>query len=118
MAALLMPPAYIRCESRGTLRDRTRHYLWFINWNRLDERFEMVGLFGNSPRKIFYTLRVSEGGRRIDLTTEPNAAGERNWSTITFEDDRMVWETRLNRRGDPPDHWPVMYREISRRTPP
>lgn len=108
--------AYIRCESVGRTANGERRYLFYINWNGNDRRYEMVALFSDYGRKVIYELRLSDGGRRIDLLAPrfPTASGgtSQSWATITFDGDRTAsWETRINTNRDLPDHWPVRFRE-------
>lgn len=119
ICAYALDDKYIRCESKGKAKDKERTYVFYFNYNDADERFEMLSMFGNYSRKILYHLTVSEDGRRIDLTTGPNPEEdeiERSWATISFQsDDQFTWESRLNKGGDLPDHWPVTFRETARR---
>ncbi|MCG8435764.1 MAG: hypothetical protein MJA83_17210, partial [Gammaproteobacteria bacterium] len=94
---------YILCESKGTSHTgRERTYLFYFNYNKLDERYEMTGLFGGFPRKIFYTLEVSENGHDIELdNNEITTEGivRTSLQTITYNGkDQYVWNIRL---GEP-----------------
>lgn len=113
---------YIRCESRGTVGGRGRTYLFFFNWNSLDSRFEMVALHGNYGRKTFFTAKLSDQGKRLDLLqdrTTHETANSRTWGTLHFDGhDRILWETRINRRDQLPDTWPILYRDEARRVSP
>ncbi|MFN0120929.1 MAG: hypothetical protein ACKV2V_10535 [Blastocatellia bacterium] len=113
---------YIRCESRGVINGRARTYVFYFNWNKLDNRFEMVALHGNYPRKTFFTIKVSEQGRRLDLLSEKttrDGIASQSWGTIRYDgQDKLSWETRINRSDQPPDSWNLLYREESRRFVP
>ncbi len=110
---------YIRCESRATVRGKVRTYVFYLNWNNLDNRFEMVALFGNYGRKTFYTITLSEQGRRLELLSERtirNGVSSQSWATIRYDgQDKMSWETRINRGNQPPDAWPLLYRDEAQR---
>lgn len=108
--------AYILCESSGRTARGERRYLFYINWNTNDRRYEMVALFSDYGRKVVYELRLSDEGRRIDLMAPrfPTASGgtSQSWATITFDGDRTAtWDTRINTNRDLPDHWPIRFRE-------
>ena len=52
---------YIICKSKGVSSSgNERTYHWYINYNKVDDRFEMTSLLGNFPRKLLHTLTVSE----------------------------------------------------------
>ncbi len=60
--------SYIRCESNGqTNTGKQRNYVWFLNYNGLDQRFEMMGVFSDYPRKLLYSATVSDDGHRIEI---------------------------------------------------
>jgi len=108
---------YIVCESKGVSSSgKERTYLFFINYNQLDERFEMTCLFGNFPRKFLYALDVSDDGREIRLTNHvwlADGLSTENPATITYNGaDRYVW----NNRGAEPDpvtgEHPVTFRDV------
>jgi hypothetical protein len=110
---------YIRCESRGTSRGRTRTYVFYINWNSITRQFDMLSMHPNTPRKALMSGLATNGGRHLDLRSETvvdDGIATRSWATIVFDGkDRVVWESRSNRGTDLPDHWPMRFREEARR---
>jgi hypothetical protein len=110
---------YIRCESRGTSRGRTRTYVFYFNWNSITQQFDMLSMHPNTPRKSLMSGRVTGGGHHLDLRSDAvvdEGVTTRSWATIVFDGkDRMVWESRSNRGTDPPDAWPMRFREEARR---
>ena len=110
---------YIRCESRGTSRGRTRTYVFYINWNSITQQFDMLSMHPNTPRKALMSGRATSGGHHLDLRSDvviDEGVASRSWATITFDGkDQIVWESRSNRGTDRPDHWPMRFREEARR---
>lgn len=117
--AYALDEQYIRCVSKGRARGKDRTYVFYINYNSEDERFEMLSMWSNYSRKALYHLLVSDDGRRIDLMNGPNPEEEereQTWGTIIFQsDDKFIWESRLNKGNELPDHWPVTFRETADR---
>lgn len=109
---------YIRCESRGTSRGRTRTYVFYLNYNRELRRYEMLSMWGNVPGKALQVGSASADGRRIELQTEtPYAEGaeiRRAWAVITYDGaGAYVWDS-----GSGPDGAPrgeARYRDLARR---
>ena len=108
---------YIRCESHGKTDTKERTYVFYWNYNKEDERFEMISLFGNYSRKIQYHVAVSDDGKRIDMTSGPNPEEEereQSWATVIFHDDgTAIWESRSNSGDDLPNHWPVTFLDVA-----
>ena len=106
--------AYIRCESRGrNQRGVERTYAMYFNYNSIDGGHQMLSVHGDYSRAQMFDLEIlADGSWRLMRAQPPGSDGvvTRNWGTIRFPDQNtMVWETRLNRSTDPPDHWPLRY---------
>ena len=57
---------YIVCAGVGTNhRGRSREYIWYFNYNHMEERFEMNSLFSDWPRKNLFVLELSEDNHRF-----------------------------------------------------
>ena len=105
---------YIACMSEGNNGKSTRHYIHYWSYNDITDRYEMTGLFGNYGAKENFTVTISENGQEIELIREPsfnrNSITTKIWGIIKFEShDHFVWEVRLNRSDQSPDHWPLSY---------
>lgn len=87
---------YIVCESFGVdHRGRERAYLWYFNFNHVDERYEVTSLLQGFPRKLLYTAEVHDGGRRLEITYgswEGNDVVVEGGATVTYNgSDQYVW---------------------------
>lgn len=96
---------YIVCHGVGTNHlGRSREYVWYFNYNAMDERFEMNSLYGDWPRKNLFVIDASEDGHRLDVTSyyftaEGLTPGNRQ--TVIYDgSDRYVW-TIFNGEPDP-----------------
>ncbi len=93
---------YIVCESEGvTNTGKERNYLFYFNYNKRNERFEMVAVFNDYPGKNLYILDVSKDGYVINLKNhEWNTTGLKQLSEaeITY-DGTSVWKWEI-RFGD------------------
>lgn len=87
---------YIRCESRGVSKGKTRTYVFYLGFNSETGRFEMLSLFGNTPARALYEISVSEGGRRLDMVSSYDEDGQprRTWGVLTYDgSSSYVWES-------------------------
>lgn len=88
---------YIRCASEGRdHRGGARTYVWFINFNANEQRFEITSLFQGNPRKYLYTATLHDGGRRLEVrfgSWEADALHFEGGATVVYDGrDRYVWE--------------------------
>lgn len=115
----ILMDTYILCETRARLNGKERVYQWMINYNQVDKRFEMVGVFSNWGRKTFETIIVQDNGSRWDVKREPNVENgveRRVWGTVEFTGtDKFVWTVKINKSTDLPTDWKPMFRETSLR---
>ncbi len=91
---------YIVCESKGvTHTGKERNYLFYINYNKRNERFEMVALFNDYSGKNLYILDVSKDGYVINLKNhEWNNTGLKQLSEaeITYDgESEWKWQIRF-----------------------
>ncbi len=97
---------YILCESVGvTNSGKERTYLFYLNYNKRNQRFEMTALFSDYPGKNLYIMEISQGGHVIDLINhEWNRQGLKPLSTaqITY-DGKALWEWRIRAGAIDPD---------------
>ena len=87
---------YIVCESFGVNhRGRERSYVWYFNYNHMDERYEVTSLLQGFPRKLLYTAEVHDGGRRLDITYgswEGDDVVVEGGATVIYNgSDQYVW---------------------------
>jgi len=106
--------AYIRCDGVGHRNGKTRSFVEYINYNFITEQFERVGIFGNHPAKAVFAMTLSDDGKMIKQKGTPmqqrGGYFTRNWGKIRFvNDDHYIWETRVNRSDEDPDHWPLKF---------
>ena len=102
--AFVFDKRYIRCESNGTTNSgKSRTYIWFLNYNALDQRFEMTGVFSDYPRKLLYSATVSNEGHRVELENKawlPEGVVPLGTAVITYNgDDQYVWEISSTNQG-------------------
>ena len=94
---------YIVCRGVGTNHQgKSRDYIWYFNYNHMEERFEMNSLYGDWPRKNLFIIEVSEDNHHLEAMSffftgdglEPG-----NPQTITYNgSDQYVWSIF---NGDP-----------------
>ena len=114
---------YIVCESHGTSQTgKVRTYRFYISYNDLDERYEMLSIFGDYQRKLLHPMQVSEDGRHIELETHPWAAEgltTMNPATIVYDGaDGYTWGTRTG-EPDPVTGVPAVgFRDVVTRRAP
>jgi len=87
---------YIRCESRGVdHRGRERGYLWFLNHNPAESRFEITSLIQGNPRKFLYTATLHDEGRRLEIrfgSWEADALKFEGGASVVYNGrDQYVW---------------------------
>ena len=57
---------YIVCTGVGTNHvGRSREYIWYFNYNHMEERFEMNSLYGDWPRKNLFIIEISENNHHL-----------------------------------------------------
>lgn len=96
---------YIRCESKGVSNSgNERSYYFILGYNRMDERYEMVGLTSSYPRQNLYIITPSNDGHTLELQNHFWAAEgivSSNNATIHYNGvDEYVWDIR-NGEVDP-----------------
>ncbi len=87
---------YISCESRGVNhRGRERSYVWYFNYNDVEERFEITSMFQGFPHKTLYTAVAHDGGHRLEIsfgTWRGNEIVIDRGATVTYNGtDQYVW---------------------------
>jgi hypothetical protein len=94
---------YIVCRGVGTNHQgKSREYIWYFNYNHMEERFEMNSLYGDWPRKNLFIIEVSEDNHHLSamsyfFTEDGLTPG--NPQSVTYNgSDQYVWSI-LN--GDP-----------------
>ncbi|WDI30614.1 hypothetical protein PUV54_11675 [Hyphococcus flavus] len=105
---------YIACHCEGASNGKTRHYVNYYSYNNLAGEFQLTSLFGNYPEKSHFRIKLDEGENGFSMIGDPmripDGRRSTNWSVISLEGpDRIRWETRLNRTGEAPDHWPLKF---------
>lgn len=115
---------YISCETRSRFEKtgKERVYKFLINYNQVDKRFEMVGVYSNWGRKNLYTFTVQKEPLRLDLRgmfpAVENGIERRSWDLIEFEGkDKYTWTVRRNKSTDAPTEWPLLFQEVAMRQP-
>lgn len=110
---------YILCETRAKLNGKERIYQWMINYNQVDKRFEMIGIYSNWGRKTFDTIIVPDNRLRWEVKREPNVENgveRRVLGTVEFNGtDKFVWTVKIIKSTDSPTDWKPMFRETSLR---
>ena len=96
---------YIRCESKGVSNSgNERSYYFILGYNRMDERYEMVGLTSSYPRQNLYIITPSEDGHVLELRNHfwtAEGIMPSNNATIHYNGvDEYVWNIR-NGEMDP-----------------
>lgn len=57
---------YIVCTGVGTNNSgKSREYIWYFNYNHMEERFEMNSLYGDWPRKNLFIIEISENNHHL-----------------------------------------------------
>ncbi len=57
---------YIVCSGVGTNHlGKSREYVWYFNYNHMEERFEMNSLYGDWPRKNLFVIDLSDDNHRF-----------------------------------------------------
>ncbi len=87
---------YISCESQGVdHRGRERSYLWYFNYNDVEERFEITSLFQGFPHKTLYTAVAHDEGHRLKIsfgTWRGDQIVIDRGATVTYNgSDQYVW---------------------------
>ena len=92
---------YIRCESIGTSNSgNERSYYFILGYNRMDERYEMVGLTSSYPRQNLYIITPSEDGHVLELrnhfwTTDGITPKTRYFIRLFIRDRQTaIWKNR------------------------
>ena len=94
---------YIVCNSHGTSgKGKVRDYLFYINYNHMDNRFEMTAMFGDYSRKSLYIIETDESGYNLRLTHlawTADGISPMNKATISYDGKHQyIWKIRT---GDP-----------------
>jgi hypothetical protein len=99
---------YIRCQSAGHSRGKTRSYLFYLNVNPERDRVEMLSLFGNVADKSLKAGSLSPDGRTLDLIADSPHRDEasgmmvRGWSTIEYDPKgAYIWRSGHFPEGQP-----------------
>ena len=105
---------YILCTGTGTNhRGKVRSYLFYLNFNHMEERFEITGLFGDWPRKNLYVAEVSEDNHTLRLKSwfwTNDGLTPNNQATISYNgDDQYVWRIRSGEPDPETGEIPVSY---------
>ena len=96
---------YIRCESKGVSNTgHERSYYFILGYNKIDQRYEMMGLTSSFPRQNLYIVEPSDDGHTLELQNhfwtakgiEPSSNATIQYNGI----DEYVWEIR-NGEMDP-----------------
>jgi len=96
---LTLHDQYILCESIGVSHNgHERSYYFILGFNRMDGRYEMIGLTSSYPRQNLYIIVPNENGDTLELTnhfwTEDGVVPS-NTATITYNgSDQYVWQIR------------------------
>ncbi len=111
---LVLQSSYLQCSTTGTSKDKTRSYFNFLNYNSISDQYEWVGMFSNHPEKFFMTISIAPDGKNFEMFGSPikqkGGITSKNWSQIKFiSSDKFIWETRVNKSNEPPDHWPLKF---------
>lgn len=109
---------YIQCKNTGTNhRGKTRTTVWYINFNSMDQRYEMVGMFGDYPRKNLYVATPDASGHVVKLVNESwstEGMVPMNLATITYNgEDQWLWEIRTGQPDPVSGAHPVTFRDLS-----
>ena len=94
---------YIVCRGVGTNnRGKSREYIWYFNYNHMEERFEMNSLYGDWPRKNLFIIELSDDNHQFTAMSyffKENGLEPGNPQSVVYNGtDQYVW-TILN--GDP-----------------
>ncbi|HKJ16003.1 MAG TPA: hypothetical protein VJ984_01470 [Xanthomonadales bacterium] len=94
---------YIVCRGTGTNHlGKSRDYIWYFNYNHMEERFEMNSLYGDWPRKNLFIIEVSEDNHHLTAMsyffTEDGLEPGNAQTVIYNGSDQYIWSI-LN--GDP-----------------
>lgn len=86
-------------DSKGNQRE----YSWFINYNKKNQRFEMVSMFSNWYKTQFDILDWDSKQRKLTIRNQPSIEGEfhERYGEIIFNEayDEYVWKGE-NKYGD------------------
>ena len=109
---------YIQCANSGTNhRGKERTTVWYISYNSMDERYEIVGMFGDYPRKNLYVATPDETGHVVELVNESWSADgmvPMNLATITYDGgDEWLWEIRTGQPNPETGAHPVTFRDLA-----
>ena len=96
---------YIVCKGVGTNSlGKSREYIWYFNYNHMEERFEMNSLYGDWPRKNLFIIEVSEDNHRLTAMSyffTEDGLERGNPQTVVYNGtDQYVWSI-LNGEPDP-----------------
>lgn len=96
---------YIRCESKGVSNSgHERSYYFILGHNRIDQRYEMIGLTSSYPRQNLYIIEPTDDGQTLELRNNfwtAEGVTPSNNATIHYNGiDEYVWEIR-NGEMDP-----------------
>lgn len=114
----ILSDTYILCETRSRGQNgKERIYQFFINYNKLDKKFEMISIYSDWDRKRFDTITIDEKAGRWNLMGAPtteNGVERRIWGVIQFEGtDKFIWTVRRNKATDTPMEWTEIFRETA-----
>lgn len=103
--ALILDEQYIRCESRGVSNSgHKRMYHFILGYNKMDERYEMIGLTSSYPRQNLYIISPSEDGHTLEIVNHfwtSDGIIESSKATIRYNGkNQYVWHIR-NGEMDP-----------------
>lgn len=96
---LVLHEQYIRCESVGTsYTGKERSYHFILGYNKMDKRYEMVGLTSSYPRQNLYIIDPSEDGHTLEIKNHfwtAQGAVPSNNATIYYNGkDQYIWHIR------------------------
>jgi hypothetical protein len=95
---------YIRLESFTIdSNGREREILWFINYNKNNQQFEMVSMFSNWYKTQFDILVWDQENRKLTIRNKPDSEDEyhERFGEIVFSEDFLSYEWKgENKYGD------------------
>lgn len=107
---------YVECVTQArSARGVDRVYRWSITWDPSVRRYDLVGLFSNTPLIVRQTIRIDSSGTVWNIRS-PAVVGDgvEQWTgaQLTFEDaDRAVWTSYRNFDTQAVTHWEQGTRE-------
>lgn len=77
VASYTLDGNYIKIDHKAIdSKGRKRHILWFINYNKKTERYEMISMFGNWYKTQFDILTWNKKERKLTFKNHPSCEGE------------------------------------------